>query len=133
MIIIGTGSREWTNYKPIAKVMRNITNRYGLEFMYYHGGARGFDQISQYQLKLLKHRDRDIRMFPYISELGFGGGMARNRQMLAEALLNELPHDILLIAMPLPNSIGTHGMINISRQAHINVEIYDQYGELIDL
>lgn len=126
MIIIGSGSRDWKDYKPIAKVMRGVINRYGLDFMYYHGAQRGFDQISAYQLNLLKHRTHTP--FPYIRELGKAGGMVRNRHMLAEALLYDT--NILLIAMPLPQSIGTFGMISICKAAKIQIEIYNADGEL---
>lgn len=126
MIIIGSGSREWKDYKPIAKVMRGIITRYGLDFMYYHGAQRGFDQISAFQLNLLKHRTHTP--FPYISELGKAGGMARNRLMLDTALKSDT--NILLIAMPLENSIGTYGMINICKAAKVQIEIYNPDGEL---
>lgn len=127
MIIIGSGSRDWKDYKPIAKVMRNITIRYGInQFMYYHGAQRGFDQLSAMQLGLLKHKS--ITPFPYIEALGKAGGMARNELMLETAL--KYDKDILLIAMPLPQSIGTFGMIGICKAAGIQIEIYDPTGEL---
>lgn len=127
MIIIGSGSRDWKDYLPIAKVMRGVINRYGVNnFMYYHGEQRGFDKLSAMQLGLLKHKQ--IQGFPYIEELGKAGGMARNELMLETAL--KFDKDILLIAMPLPQSIGTYGMINISRAAKIKIEIYNANGEL---
>jgi len=133
MIIIGSGSRDWRDYKPIRTVMQKIIARHGIDFTYYHGNQKGFDQISAYQLRYLNHKYIDIVAFPADWDIhGKAAGMIRNRQMLAEALLNALPHEILLVAMPLETSIGTHGMINICRQAHINIEVYDSHGELID-
>lgn len=124
MIIIGSGSRDWINYKPIQKVMIRLIDTYK-DFIYYHGDARGFDTISKNQLLLLGHNREDIKAFPYIKELGKAGGMVRNKQMLDHALTNEKPHDILLVAMPLQNSIGTYGMINICKNAGIRIEIYN--------
>lgn len=129
MIIIGSGSRDWKDYRPIAKVMRNITIRYGINnFMYYHGAQRGFDKLSAMQLGLLKHKQ--IQSFPYIEALGKAGGMARNELMLETALKFEGISHILLVAMPLPQSIGTFGMISICKAANIQIEIYNADGEL---
>ncbi len=129
MIIIGTGSRDWADVFPIRHVMMNITEEYR-EFTYYHGNARGFDILSVLALKKLKHYD--IKAFPAEWNLhGKAAGMMRNRQMLAEALLNESPENILLIAMPLENSIGTFGCISICKQAGITVRVYDKQGNLI--
>ena len=128
MIIIGTGSRDWNTSIPIRKVMRHIKTRYG-NFMYYHGDQRGFDKISAYELKRIGQTD--IKPFPYIRELGKAGGMARNRQMLLDAFIYEVPQDILIVAMPLPQSKGTFGMISLARQAKCQIEIYDQNGDLV--
>jgi hypothetical protein len=128
MIIIGTGSRDWNTSIPIRKVMRQLKAEFPT-FTYYHGDQRGFDRISAYELKRIGHTD--IRSFPYISELGKRGGMARNRQMLLEAFIYELPKDIMIVAMPLPQSIGTYGMINLAQQAKTQIRIYDQSGDLV--
>jgi hypothetical protein len=128
MIIIGSGSREWKDYKPIAKVMRAVINRYGAnQFMYYHGNAKGFDKLSSMQLGLLKHKSItafDADWNTYSDD----AGMIRNKQMLDTAL--KFDTNILLIAMPLENSIGTYGMINICKAAKIQIEIYNPDGEL---
>ena len=133
MIIIGSGSREWKDYKPIKVVMSKIISRYGNDFTYYHGNARGYDTLCNIQLIALKHTGLRKPYQAAWNEFGKPAGMIRNRAMLADALINESPHDILLVAMPLENSIGTLGMISIARQAHINIEIYDQHGQQIDL
>lgn len=131
MIIIGSGSRDWKTSIPIKKVMRAIKAEFQV-FTYYHGDQRGFDLRSAWELTRLGHTD--IIPFPYISELGKAGGMARNQQMLDAALTKEKPHDILLIAMPLETSIGTYGMISICKNdkyAGIRIRIYDSDGNLV--
>lgn len=127
MIIIGTGSRHWIDHKPIQIVMYRLMDTYK-DFIYYHGNQRGFDTISKQQLRLLGHPKEQIKAFPYISALGKAGGMQRNRDMLSDAL--KMDTDVMLIAMPLENSIGTYGMINICKTAKIQVEIYNPDGEL---
>lgn len=127
MIIIGSGSRDWVDYKPIQKVMIRLIDTYK-DFIYFHGDQRGFDKISKNHLQLLGHPIEKIKAFPYIKELGKAGGMVRNQQMLDEAL--SLDKEVLLVAMPLPQSKGTYGMINISRRAKIIVQVYDIEGNL---
>src|SRR4051812_14397060 len=103
MIIIGTGSRDWTDIFPIRKVMMDIKEKYPA-FTYYHGAQRGFDIKSAVQLKMLKHYD----IKPFYADwkqYGDAAGMIRNREMLAAALRETTPQDILLIAMPLASSI----------------------------
>lgn len=128
MIIIGSGSRDWHDVVPIRKVMAEIKAEFP-EFTYYHGNQRGFDKMSMYALKRLGHTD--ITPFDYMSELGKAGGMARNKRMLLEAFIYELPKDILIVAMPLQTSIGTYGMINLARQAKCQIRIYDMHGNLV--
>jgi hypothetical protein len=124
MIIIGSGSRDWIDYKPIQLVMIRLIDTYKY-FIYYHGNQRGFDKISANHLLLLGHPADKIKAFPYIKELGKAGGMVRNKQMLDAALDIEPRDNILLIAMPLENSIGTYGMINICKKAKIQIQVFD--------
>lgn len=131
MIIIGSGSRDYKDIRPIKKVMTAIKAEFP-SFIYYHGNQRGFDTLSSEYLKLLKHKD--IEPFDANwNEYGKKAGMIRNKAMLNAAFFNQ-PHDnILLIAMPLSTSIGTYGMIGISKEAKIQVRIYDIEGNLIDV
>lgn len=128
MIIIGSGSRDWKDIKPIRKVMIAIKAEFP-KFIYYHGNQRGFDTLSYMQLKLLKHTDIE----PFDAnwdEYGKKAGMMRNGAMLDAALLNRAWDQIILIAMPLPQSIGTFGMIGLCKRAEIQVRIYDIEGNL---
>jgi hypothetical protein len=129
MIIIGSGSRDWLDHKPIQKVMYRLMDIHN-NFMYYHGDQRGFDTLSKQQLRLLGHPKEQIKAFPYVRELGKAGGMVRNRNMLAEAL--SIDDNVMLIAMPLAKSIGTYGMISICKSAKIVVEVYDIEGNIIN-
>lgn len=130
MIIIGSGSRYWKDIKPIKKVLVAIKNEFP-DFIYYHGAQRGFDTLSYMQLRLLKHKD--IQAFTADWDtFGKKAGPIRNQNMLDVALLQELPKDILLIAMPLENSIGTYGMVGICKLAKIQVRVYNKEGDLIN-
>lgn len=130
MIIIGSGSRDWIDIKPIRKVMTAIKAEFP-NFIYYHGNQRGFDTLSYMALERMKHKEIE----PFDAnwdEYGKKAGMMRNQAMLNAALLNRAWDQILLVAMPLPQSKGTFGMIGICRRAEIQVRVYDIEGNLIE-
>ncbi len=130
MIIIGTGSRDWKTPIAIRKVFISLVKEFGNGLKYRHGGQRGFDQYSAFIARQLKIKDIDEYCADW-DQYGKSAGPIRNHTMLDTELGKLAPQeDILVIAMPLDNSIGTYEMIEYARSKGVNVRIYDKEGNL---
>ena len=100
-----TGSRDW---KDIMASRRGL-EREGCTIVIV-GGARGADALAAHAAHTLGIKD--VRTYPaQWNKFGRAAGSLRNQQMLDEEdLLPNEPIDVVL-AFPLPDSIGTWDMI----------------------
>lgn len=86
-----------------------------------HGAARGADRLSV--LAALSLGIKDIRAYPAQWDIhGKSAGHKRNQKMLDVEHLPADPFDVVL-AFPLPDSIGTWDMVNRAKKAGIPVEV----------
>lgn len=128
-LVIGSGSRNWRDPRPIKKVLLEVFKEFESIEGYFHGNAAGFDQYSDFILRRIGFTN--IKKFPASWDAyGSAAGMIRNEDMIMTGLQYYADTDILLVAMPLENSIGTYGCINIARNMDIDVRVYDQNGVL---
>lgn len=128
-LIIGSGSREWRDPKPIKKVLLEVFKEFESIEGYFHGNASGFDQYSDFILRRLDFTN--IRKFEAAwNVLGKAAGPLRNIEMLNTGLEYYRAEDILVIAMPLPQSIGTYQMIEYAKGKSVDVRVYDENGVL---
>ena len=131
MIIIGTGSREWKTPVAIRKVFISLIKEFGNEFKYRHGGQKGFDQYSAFIARQLKIKDIDEYCADW-DQYGKSAGPIRNHLMLDTELEKLAPEEnILLIAMPLENSVGTYEMIEYAKSKGVTVRIFNKEGNLV--
>lgn len=80
-----------------------------------HGDAQGADRMAADYWSF--YRYGPITAFPYIKELGKGGGHARNAVLVAH-----MPD--LVLAFHLDNSRGTADAIRQAKAAGLTVEVY---------
>lgn len=119
--IIITGSRHYINAKLIKEVMSNLIEEFGV-YKFRHGGANGADTLGK--SRAIKLGVTDIIEYKADWDThGKAAGPIRNREMLDTEI--EKGEDILVIAFPLANSIGTFDMIEYSRGKGIDVRIYN--------
>lgn len=126
--LIITGSRDYRTPKPIRKVMTALVAAYKIT-RFAHGAQRGADTYG----KLIAESLFIPNIIPYEADWnthGNAAGPIRNAFML-DSELEITPRDnILVIAFPLPQSIGTYDMINYAKHMRVNVQIYDLNGDL---
>lgn len=137
--LIGCGSRDWRDPAPIAKILDSflLTNA---ELTVIHGAQRTIERndageiVSEHgadwliHLWCIQHPEvQEIAMpAPWLEFERLGkrnkAGMFRNEQMLQVLLaLGRCEHMIAVEAWPLPQSIGTFGMMRIARKAGVDV------------
>lgn len=111
MIVLVCGSRNWTDREAIYKRLAKLPH--GTQII--HGAARGADQLAGACASTLGF---SVREFP-ADWRGHGraAGPIRNKRMLYEGQPD------LVIAFPLPDSIGTVDMIRQARRARVPVEV----------
>ncbi len=123
--VIITGSRHYRDPKPIRTVMTALLAEYGI-YAFRHGGAKGADSLGKYIAEnILRLTDIDEYKADW-DQYGKAAGPIRNRQMLDTEIAKG--EDILVIAFPLEDSIGTWDMINYARDNNIEVRVYDIAG-----
>lgn len=114
--IVITGSRYWKNKSLLHYAMQD-TRESNITFV--HGGAKGADTFAQ---EVCEEEEYDVITVPAEwDRYGKKAGMIRNKLML------DTYYPELVLAFPMPDSIGTIGCINeaIKRQIDIQI-IYDR-------
>lgn len=112
MKVIITGSRKWDNPDMIFNALYKLEKRYGDDLLILEGGAKGADMWARVFCKQLKIKFQTFEAD--WEQFGRRAGMIRNRRMLEE-------NPDLVIAFPLPRSIGTYGMMEIAEKAGVRV------------
>lgn len=112
MRILVTGSRDWTDAARIREEFEQLAaNHSNIEMC--HGGAGGADALAAREAYLLGW---PIKVFPADwRHLGKRAGVVRNQQML-----DEFRPDLVL-AFPLPQSIGTIDMMRRAEKAGVPI------------
>lgn len=117
MVILCTGSRDFTNYELVIDVLEQYDPK---STTLVHGGAKGLDTIVDIVGKML-----GFTVKVYKADWSYGDkreGKWRNSQMLHE----EKPDKILGFRSK-PNSRGTNDMLMKAGIAGIPHEIYDDF------
>lgn len=110
MRVLVCGSRNWTDYAVIERRMKALPTG----AVIIEGEARGVDKSSR---RIAEHLGLEVAPFPANwDKYGKAAGPIRNQQMLDEGRPD------LVLAFPMPDSIGTQDMIARARQAGIPVE-----------
>lgn len=120
MKVLVCGSRKLAGYDAVHTVLANLLEDRGFEvFTVIHGAAQGADTlagIADHNLGL------EVVSVPAEWEkYGKKAGPIRNQKML-----DMKPG--LVLAFPLPDSVGTFDMVNRARKAGVEVRVY-QGGE----
>lgn len=117
MRIVFSGSRHWSDEKPIVEVLHKLIEKFSKEkITIISGGARGLDMLAENISKSL-----DLRFEVFHAEwntYGSAAGHIRNKRMLESGA-------DLVVAFPLGESRGTRNMIKISLENKTKVLIYE--------
>jgi hypothetical protein len=116
MKVLVTGSRDWVDTQLLkdALVAARAT-------VVIHGDARGADRIAKDVARSLGLTER-----AYPAQWNIHGrkaGPLRNQQMLDEEHTEAEPINLVL-AFPMPGSIGTWDMVRRAEKLGLNVKIY---------
>jgi len=118
MTTIITGSRDWTNVSTILSAIKDANPD-----KLVHGAARGADTIADTIARDLHIRIIDTYPAQW-NKYGKAAGMIRNRFML------DVNPDATVLAFPLPQSIGTLGMIREATTRGHHVIVYNVDGTI---
>lgn len=109
MIVIVTGSRNWTNKALFVQYLLEVERRNQAIGLIVHGDAKGADQLAEEFAN-----DNKICSVTFHAEwflLGSKAGPARNQRMLEWCLENKGGVPIVCVAYPASDSKGTRDMI----------------------
>lgn len=111
MHVLVCGSRKWTDIAVIEWRMKALPPW----AVIIEGEARGADKMAR---RIAKRLGLEVKPFPadWI-KYGDAAGPIRNQQMIDEGKPD------LVLAYPMPDSIGTQDMIARARKAEIPVEV----------
>ena len=114
--VIFTGSRKWTRWDVVNKVIEE----HPADTIVIHGAAEGLDSIVN---ELAKRRNMTIIPCPaQWDTLGKSAGPKRNIEMLNILIsLQNCGYEVSVEAFPLEDSIGTKHMIKIAKEKNIKV------------
>lgn len=132
MTVLVTGSRDWIDEPAISEVLVELDIHRevpgcrcipGGPAVLVHGGAAGADRIAARFAKELGWKvigyPADWRPNGPRGQLDRHAGTRRNQQML-----DQHPEVNIVVAFPLPQSIGTPDMIRRARKAGKEVRVY---------
>lgn len=116
MRLLVTGSRNWCDHNLIRSALEEWKAKGATVLI--HGDARGADAIAA---QIAADLGLQILSYPaQWAKYGKKAGTLRNEQMLREGRPG------VVIAFPLPDSIGTWHMVSIAKRAGIKTVIYDK-------
>lgn len=121
VIAIVTGSRDWTDARPIGEALASLAPR----SVVYHGGAKGADMIAD---DIARQLGLDVYVYQADwARHGKSAGPRRNRQMRDAAKDRgwETGRRVVCLAFPLPQSIGTLDMIALCEAEGWEVRRFD--------
>ena len=111
MRVLVCGSRQWTDYRVIERRLKALPPG----TVIIEGGARGADKAAR---RIAEHIGLEVKSFPADwKKYGNAAGIIRNHQMLDEGKPD------LVLAFPMPDSVGTQDMIRRAKKAGIPVEV----------
>lgn len=114
-VVLGTGSREWTDEDAIVKMFRTV-DAPPADVIYRHGAARGFDTLSARIAKEGFGWELDPCPADW-DQYGKKAGPIRNAEMIAK-----LPKPDVCFGFPLVGSKGTYDCMAKAKAAGIRVE-----------
>lgn len=120
MRILVTGSRHWTDREVIESALSKATGEHPERHTLIHGNAKGADTLAAETVWswVKKWGGWDIEAFPANwTKHGRAAGPIRNAQMLTKGKPD------LVLAFPLPGSVGTWDMIRKANAAGVEVRI----------
>lgn len=109
MIVIVTGSRNWTNKALFVEYLLEVEKCNEPIGLIVHGDAKGADELAEEFAN-----DNNICSVTFRAEwylLGKKAGPARNQRMLEWCLENDWNIPVVCVAYPAPDSKGTRDMI----------------------
>lgn len=112
MRLLVCGSRDWEDEVELCRILDKLNAVFYIDEI-IEGEQRGADLMARAWAT-----DRGISPAPYPAEwrrYGKRAGAIRNRRMLAEGRPD------LVVAFPMPGSVGTWDMVGIARKAGILV------------
>lgn len=113
MIVVVTGSREWTDQTTLYASLDGLHARHGVEVL-YHGAQRGADVMAG---RWAQERGVPEVTVPYASAYGKKGGGIRNGWML------DIARPDLVVAFPTPESSGTWNCVQQAKDRGLNIRI----------
>lgn len=126
--VIVTGSRDYRDAMKMHEVFSALINEIGI-FRLAHGNARGADQLSEFVCR--QHNITEIQRYDADwGNLGSYAGIERNERMLDTELELTARENIIVIAFPLPQSVGTYRMMEYALKN--GVEVREIEGKHID-
>ena len=126
MIVIVTGSRNWNNYNALRSYIDHVCWKEGILYaphLIVHGDAKGADQLAnEYAIK----HGIPVQSFPADWTLGNKAGPIRNQQMIdwANEKALQLREEVICIAFPLPQSIGTWDCVRRCERAKVKTYVW---------
>lgn len=121
--VIVTGSREYKDLHAMRAVFTELKKEIG-KFRLAHGDARGADKLSEYVCKRPPISITDIQ--PYKADwnlYGISAGPIRNREMINKELELTGAENIIVMAFPLENSIGTYDCMRYAHEKQLEVRV----------
>lgn len=126
MIVVVTGSREWTDRMRLRDELETIHRRYTIDLL-IEGDADGVDKFAG---SWAAERGIPLAKMPYAVAYGKGGGPVRNGWMLA--LANSVARDradsVLVVAFPTKSSVGTWNCVQQAKGLGIHIRIVHDKG-----
>lgn len=124
-VVIITGSREYKDLILMRRVFVELKKELGA-FRLTHGDQRGADKLSEYIYTRppIALPSTLIRRYPARWDLyGNSAGPIRNRDMIDSELVLTRADNILVVAFPLENSVGTLDCMKYARENNLEVRV----------
>lgn len=116
MRVLVCGDRNWSDYKAIARELSLLP----VNTVIIHGNARGADSLAHLAAEELNYI---VEAYPAEwDRYGRSAGPIRNQRMLVEGK----PKLVLAFHPDLARSKGTGHMVQIARQAGVEVKVFNK-------